>query len=104
MNVLHFESFLAHLKTDPLTEGQTDTLRGIVAGDPQPVQMQLVDRVEAASRIGVSKVLLWRLDKSGELNPIRIGARVLYDPTDIERFVSQRKRRRRRGRTTAPVE
>ncbi|MCX6984529.1 MAG: helix-turn-helix domain-containing protein [Lentisphaerae bacterium] len=51
---------------------------------------RLWDEKETESRTNVSYWTLRRLVKRGELNPVRIGKRVLFRPEDIKRFIDSR--------------
>ena len=49
---------------------------------------------------GVSAMTLWRLVRDGELRPVQIRGRNLYDPVDVDALIARGKRapRRRAGR------
>ena len=55
----------------------------------------LVDRKEAARQLGVCPGTVDALVKSGELDAIRIGRRVLFLPEALVRFALDRLERRR---------
>jgi predicted DNA-binding transcriptional regulator AlpA len=98
MNTIHFQSFLALAEGESLTSEQVDQLREMVAPAPEEARPpRLLDRSEVVSLLRVSKTQLWRLGKSGRLRPLRIGARVLYDPEDIDTFLRTCKRKCKRG-------
>ena len=42
---------------------------------------------EAAQMLGISERGLWTLQDSGEITPIRIGRKVLYPHSELERFL-----------------
>lgn len=48
---------------------------------------QLIPRAEAKTELGLSTTTLWRLEKRGELEPTRIGARVFYLRSSLDRFL-----------------
>ena len=66
----------------------------------EPVTIDtLLTRNEVARLLGVSLPSLWRLDKRGELCPLRIGSRcVRYLPDEVDAFLSKQKNAR--GRKT----
>lgn len=47
----------------------------------------LSSRVDAARLLGISLRTLDRLVDAGELVPIRVGRRVLFELADLERFI-----------------
>ena len=51
----------------------------------------LVDRREAARLLGVCPNTVGNLQRAGELVPVRIGARVLFDLRDLRDFIDARK-------------
>jgi len=66
-----------------------------VRTDPQvPIDHQrslLVDRHEAARLLGVSPGTIDNLRTRGELPSIKIGARRLYDISDLHKYINTRK-------------
>ncbi|MCU0671326.1 MAG: helix-turn-helix domain-containing protein [Myxococcota bacterium] len=48
---------------------------------------QLSSRVDAARFLGISLRTLDRLVEVGELTPVRVGRRVLFEQAEIERFI-----------------
>ncbi|MBX3359913.1 MAG: helix-turn-helix domain-containing protein [Phycisphaeraceae bacterium] len=51
----------------------------------------LVDRREAARLLGVCPNTVSNLQRRGDLVPVRIGARVLFDVADLHRYIESRK-------------
>src|SRR5262245_54290829 len=47
-------------------------------------------RAETCRRLKIGSTTLWRLQVSGELPSVRIGARVLFRETDLQAFVAHR--------------
>ena len=47
-------------------------------------------RTEAAQALNITLSTLWRWDKMGYLNPVRIGSKVLYRASDIESMLSRK--------------
>lgn len=47
-------------------------------------------RTEAAQALNITLTTLWRWDKMGYLNPVRIGNKVLYRASDIEAMLSRK--------------
>jgi excisionase family DNA binding protein len=47
---------------------------------------------EAADRLGVSRLTLWRARQRGEIAFLRIGRRVLYSETHINEFEERHER------------
>ncbi len=52
----------------------------------------LVSAEEAARTLSISAKTLWTLTNEGEINPVRIGRRVLYSPLDLQSFISSRRK------------
>ena len=46
-------------------------------------------RKRTCELLGVSHVTLWKLEKKGELMPIRIGSKVLYRDADIQAYLNR---------------
>lgn len=42
----------------------------------------------AADRLGVSRAIVWRLARQGVLPCVRVGRRVLIDPTALETWIT----------------
>lgn len=63
-------------------------LPNIPGAAPAPL---LVDRREAARRLGVSPGTIDNLRTRGELPSVKIAARRLYDVADLRRFIDARK-------------
>lgn len=53
---------------------------------------------EAASRLGVSRLTLWRARQRGEIAFLRIGRRVLYSESHIKDFEQRHERAAERAR------
>jgi excisionase family DNA binding protein len=48
---------------------------------------------EVAARLGVSTAIVYRLYELGELAHVRISSAYRVRPSDLERFISERRRR-----------
>lgn len=59
--------------------------------DRHPEAPLLVDRRETARLLGVCPNTVSNLQRRGELVPVRIGARVLFDIADLHRLIESRK-------------
>lgn len=53
--------------------------------------LRLLDVKEAAAFLNVSTRTIWSMANSGELPPVRIRRRVLFDVHDLEAFISKAK-------------
>ena len=51
----------------------------------------LIPRYDAAKAMGISVDTLDRLERDGQLHPVRIGVKVLYDPNELRAFVKRLK-------------
>lgn len=51
----------------------------------------LLDVRTTSATLGISERSLWSLTKEKRIRAVRIGRRVLYDPTDIQNFIQSRK-------------
>lgn len=49
-----------------------------------------ITRKDACEILGVAPSTLWRWNKEGYLKPVRIGAKVLYKRSDIDRLLSNK--------------
>lgn len=58
---------------------------------PTTLAPMLVDRLQTAKLLGICPNTVTNLEKRGELIPVRIGTRVLYDVNDIKRFIERQK-------------
>lgn len=63
-------------------------LPNIPGSVPAPM---LVDRRETARILCVCPNTITNLQRRGELIPVRIGTRVLFDVADLRRFIESRK-------------
>lgn len=54
------------------------------------IQLPLLDYSQAAQELGVSPQTLRRLVEGGQIQPIRLGRRVLFSPTDLSALVTRR--------------
>jgi hypothetical protein len=62
---------------------------GVVRPGQPPL---LVDEREARRLLGgLSVKTMYNLRRSGELPSVKIGSRIMYDPTDLRAFVERRK-------------
>jgi len=48
---------------------------------------RLLNRNETSKKLGVDPSTMYRWNKSGYLTPVRVGARVMYRESDIERIL-----------------
>ncbi len=62
-----------------------------MASDSNAAPALLVDRREAARLLGVCANTVSNLQRAGELIPVRIGARVLFDRRDLLALIEARK-------------
>lgn len=49
-----------------------------------------LSRREVSTMLGVDLSTLWRWDKMGYLKPVKIGSKVMYRASDIERMLTER--------------
>ena len=49
-----------------------------------------LSRQQAAEALGVSLATLWHWAKDGYLVPVKIGNKVMYKPTDIDRILTEK--------------
>jgi hypothetical protein len=61
----------------------------------QRIDALLLSAATAAKSLCISPKTLWTLTNDGQINPVRIGRRVLYSPRELELFIDSR-----RGRNT----
>lgn len=52
----------------------------------------LLDEREAATRLRISARGLWQLRADREIAFVKIGARILYRPRDLEAFIERKRR------------
>ena len=52
--------------------------------------LKLYTRAETAKLLRISQVHLWRMVKSGKLNPVFIGHRQLFSQSELQRFCEAR--------------
>lgn len=52
----------------------------------------LISSQEASKRLGISIWTLYRWSKKGKLSHIRLGKKILFDPQDLEKFISDCRR------------
>ena len=45
---------------------------------------------EVASRLRISEVSLWRQRKDGQLHAVKMGRRVLFERSEIDRFIKSK--------------
>lgn len=50
-----------------------------------------LSRTKTALMLGVTLSTLWRWDKENYLTPVRVGSKVLYRETDIQKVINQTK-------------
>jgi excisionase family DNA binding protein len=77
------------------------------ADGPREQRRALLDKSGLARTLGISLGTVHRLVGRGALPHVQIGSRVLFDPTDVERFIRRQKRttavhRPGRPRVTGP--
>lgn len=63
-----------------------ETIEEQRAQQPQVVEDAEVTVNQAARQLHVTKVTLWRWEKSEYLTPVRIGSKVYYRQSDIDRL------------------
>lgn len=56
-----------------------------------------IDRREAAEKLNVTLSTLWRCAKEGYLVPVKIGAKVLYRASDIDKMLTQHLNKNQNG-------
>ena len=78
-------------------------LRAVVAGMVQGERALITEAVEAhrekptmsraevSRALGVTMTTLWRWSKEGYLTPVKIGTKVLYRASDIDRMLERQK-------------
>ena len=66
-------------------ESQERTQKAIEANKEKPT----ITREEAAEMLNVTVQTLWRWAKSGYLTPVKIGTKVLYRYSDIEKMLTK---------------
>lgn len=64
-------------------EHQEQTAKAIAAHRERPT----MSRAQVMETLGVSASTLWQWGKSGYLAPVKIGTKVMYRPTDIDRIL-----------------
>lgn len=52
-------------------------------------QVVYLSRTKTALMLGVTLSTLWRWDKENYLKPVRVGGKVLYRETEIQRVINQ---------------
>lgn len=52
---------------------------------------KLLNAKEAAAHLGVCEKTLWNARERGEIQAVRMGRRVLYDPQDLARWIETHK-------------
>jgi excisionase family DNA binding protein len=57
----------------------------------RPAEPLLLSKSETARRLGVSPRTVFALGKSGQLRPVKIGRRALFDVEDIRLFIERAK-------------
>ena len=57
--------------------------------ETKQVSEQYVNRSATASKLGVTLSTLWRYAKTGYLNPVRVGGKVAYKQSDIDRILKK---------------
>lgn len=65
-------------------EAQAQAQKALEANREKPT----ITREEAAKILNVTVQTLWRWAKEGILNPVKIGTKVLYRATDIEKMLT----------------
>ena len=53
---------------------------------------QYINRNATAERLDVTLSTLWRYTKTGFLNPVRVGGKVMYKQSDIDRILKKGER------------
>lgn len=63
-------------------------MMGMTTGLPRPpIEPDLLNLVEVAQRLNVSRTTIWRLVKRGDIRAVRIGSRTLIPRTELQRIV-----------------
>lgn len=97
-----FKNFSGDADDKVILQVSAETLREVVNDMYQQIEEKA--RQEAAERseqgalsrrqvmelLGVNSTTLWRWDRDGYLKPVRIGAKVLYKRSDIDRLLSNK--------------
>lgn len=52
---------------------------------------ELIPKEALAKRLHVSGWTLWDWEQKGLLLPVRVGRKVMYRPSDVDRFIEQKK-------------
>lgn len=55
-------------------------------------EMPTVTKAEAAKMLNVAQSTLWRWAKEGYLTPVKVGAKVLYRASDIDRLLHRKEK------------
>lgn len=50
---------------------------------------KLISRIEVLNVLGISAPTLWRMEKRGELMPVRVKGKVMYRESDITQLLNQ---------------
>lgn len=54
--------------------------------------LDVLSREQVCGLLKIRPTSLWKLDKTGDLKPFRIGRRVLYHRVDLIKFVQRQRR------------
>lgn len=52
-------------------------------------EVPTISRRDAARMLNITTSTLWRWDKEGYLSPVKVGSKVLYRSTDIDRLLNR---------------
>jgi excisionase family DNA binding protein len=58
---------------------------------PAPTRTLLLTSQQAAEALAICPRNLWSLTKAGEIQCVRIGRLVRYDPVDLQQWINARK-------------
>jgi excisionase family DNA binding protein len=64
---------------------------GAAVATTYSVERLLLRPEEAAESLGISERALWTLTNSGEINRVKIGRSVRYDPRDLKAWIDKAK-------------
>jgi len=67
-----------------------EEVQALRSDSPKDGESALLTRQETADRLGISTRLLDDLADQGEIEPVRIKGRVLYEPEEVAGFVRSR--------------
>jgi excisionase family DNA binding protein len=69
-------------------EGATGAREGEIVTEEEQMEAKLISIAEGATRLGISKFTLRGWIRQGVIPHIRLGRRVLLEPTDIKKLIA----------------